>query len=82
MTALVLIHVAISLVAIVTGFIAMFGMLSSDRKPGMSKIFLITTILTSATGFIIPACRISYSTASRSRANSLFSSVTNRHPGF
>jgi hypothetical protein len=54
MTALVLIHVAISLIAIVTGFLVMFGMLSSDRMPGMTKIFLVTTILTSATGFIIP----------------------------
>lgn len=54
MTALVLIHVAISLVAVVTGFLVMFGMLSSDRMPGMTRIFLVTTILTSATGFIIP----------------------------
>lgn len=54
MGALVLIHVIISLIAIVTGLVVMFAMLSSDRKPGMTKIFLVTTILTSATGFIIP----------------------------
>lgn len=54
MGALVLVHVIISLIAIVTGLIVMFAMLSSDRKPGITKIFLVTTILTSATGFIIP----------------------------
>ena len=54
MSTLVLIHVIISLIAIVTGLVVMFGMLSSDRKPGLTAIFLVTTILTSATGFIIP----------------------------
>jgi len=54
MSALVLIHVAISLIAIVTGFVVMFGMLSSNRMPGLTAIFLLTTILTSVTGFIIP----------------------------
>jgi hypothetical protein len=54
MSTLVLIHVIISLIAIVSGLVAMFGMLSSDRKPGLTAIFLATTILTSATGFIIP----------------------------
>ena len=54
MSALVLIHVVISLIAIVTGFLVMFGMLSSNRMPGMTTTFLVTTILTNATGFIIP----------------------------
>ena len=54
MSAVVLIHVAISLIAIVTGFLVMFGMLSSNRMAGMTTIFLVTTILTNATGFIIP----------------------------
>lgn len=54
MSALVLIHVAISLIAIVTGIIVMFRMLSSDRVSGLTMTFLVTTILTSATGFIIP----------------------------
>jgi hypothetical protein len=54
MTTLVLIHVVISLIAIVTGFVVMSGMLTSNRMPGMTAIFLATTILTSATGFIIP----------------------------
>ena len=50
----VLVHVAISLIAIVTGLIVMFGMLGSKRQPGLTAIFLLTTILTSATGFVIP----------------------------
>ena len=54
MSALVLIHVAISLIAIVTGIVVMFRMLGSDRVSGLTTIFLVTTILTSATGFIIP----------------------------
>lgn len=54
MSALVLVHVAISLIAIVAGLVVMFRMLGSDRAPGLTAIFLLTTILTSATGFIIP----------------------------
>jgi hypothetical protein len=50
----VLVHVIISLVGIVAGFIVMFGMLSSNRMPGWTAIFLLLTILTSATGFLIP----------------------------
>ena len=54
MSTLVLVHVVISLIAIVTGLVVMFGMLSSNRMPGMTAVFLSTTILTSVTGFIIP----------------------------
>jgi len=49
-----LVHVIISLIAIVAGIIAMFGMLGSDRMPAMTAIFLLTTILTNATGFLFP----------------------------
>jgi len=47
-------HVIISLIAIVAGIIVMFGMLGSNRMPGLSAIFLLFTILTSATGFLFP----------------------------
>jgi len=50
----VLVHVIISLIAIVAGLIVMFGMLSSKRPGGLTAIFLLLTILTSATGFLIP----------------------------
>src|SRR3954466_13828298 len=48
------VHVIISLIAIVSGIIVMFGLLGSKRMPGMTAIFLLFTILTSATGFLIP----------------------------
>src|SRR6195256_6246277 len=50
----VLVHVIISLVGIAAGFVVMFGMLGSNRMPGWTAIFLLLTILTSATGFLIP----------------------------
>ena len=48
------VHTIISLIAIVAGVIVMFGMLSSKRPGGLTAIFLLLTILTSATGFLIP----------------------------
>ncbi|MGY4227415.1 hypothetical protein ACVMIH_004776 [Bradyrhizobium sp. USDA 4503] len=54
MTTLVLVHVIISLIAIVAGVLVMFGLLGSRAMPGLTAIFLALTILTSATGFVIP----------------------------
>jgi hypothetical protein len=48
------VHVIISLAGIAAGFIVMVGMLGSNRMPGWSASFLLLTILTSATGFLIP----------------------------
>jgi hypothetical protein len=48
------VHVIISLIGIVSGIIVMFGMLGSNRMPGLTAIFLLSTILTSATGFGFP----------------------------
>src|SRR6202171_2519159 len=48
------VHVIISLIAIVSGIIVMFGLLTSKRMPGLTAIFLFFTILTSATGFLFP----------------------------
>ncbi len=50
----VTVHVIISLIGIVAGIIVMFGLLGSKRMPGLTAIFLLFTILTSATGFLIP----------------------------
>jgi hypothetical protein len=50
----VLVHVIISLIGIAAGFVVMFGMLGSNRMPGWTAIFLLFTILTNATGFLIP----------------------------
>jgi hypothetical protein len=49
-----LVHVVISLIAIVAGLVVMFGLLSSRQMPGLTAIFLLFTILTSVTGFLFP----------------------------
>jgi hypothetical protein len=49
-----LVHVIISLIGIVTGIIVLLGMLGSRPLPGLTAIFLITTALTSITGFMFP----------------------------
>jgi hypothetical protein len=50
--ALTLFHVAISLVAIVSGLIVLYGLLNANRMAGMTILFLVTTFATSATGFL------------------------------
>lgn len=54
MSTFTLIHVAISLVGIVTGFVVLFGMLSANRGEGWTMVFLWSTLLTSITGFFFP----------------------------
>jgi hypothetical protein len=49
-----LVHVIISLVAIVTGFIVVIGMIDGKGLPAWTALFLLTTVLTSATGFMFP----------------------------
>jgi hypothetical protein len=49
-----LLHVIISLIAIASGLIVLFGMLGSHRLAGWTALFLLTTILTSVTGFLFP----------------------------
>jgi hypothetical protein len=49
-----LLHVVISLVGIGSGLIVMFGFLTGKRLDGLNAVFLLTTALTSATGFGFP----------------------------
>jgi hypothetical protein len=49
-----ILHVVLSLVAIVTGFIVVIGMMDGKRLPVWTALFLLTTVLTTATGFIFP----------------------------
>ena len=58
MTASVLIHVVISLVGIASGFAVLFGLLGGKRPDRWTSLFLTTTVLTSATGFFLPAHKI------------------------
>ena len=50
-SAFTLIHVALSLIGIATGFVVVAGMFGSNRLTGWTGVFFSTTILTSATGF-------------------------------
>ena len=54
LSAFTTLHVIISLIAIVSGIIVMFGLLGSNPMPGLTAVFLLSTILTSATGFLFP----------------------------
>jgi len=47
-------HVILSLMAIAVGFVVVYGMAGSKRMPGWTAFFLLTTVLTSVTGFFFP----------------------------
>ena len=49
-----IIHTLISLIGILTGLIVLVGLLAGKRLDGWTKGFLITTVLTSVTGFFFP----------------------------
>ena len=56
--AFTLLHVVISLIGILTGFIVLFSLLK-DRLPSLwNTLFLVTTILTSVTGFFYPITKV------------------------
>ena len=49
-----LVHVAISLIGIFSGLVVLIGMLRAKRCSGWTGLFLLTTVLTSVTGFMFP----------------------------
>lgn len=49
-----LVHVIISLVGIAIGLVVLLGMLRGNMAPGLTGIFLATTLLTNFTGFLFP----------------------------
>jgi hypothetical protein len=49
-----LMHVVISLLGIFTGLVVAAGMLGAKRLPAWSMLFLLTSMLTSVTGFMFP----------------------------
>src|SRR3954470_14181460 len=53
-----LLHTAISLIGIASGLIVLWGMFSASRLELWTAVFLLTTILTSVTGFLFPASGI------------------------
>jgi hypothetical protein len=54
MTTFTFIHVLISLVAIVTGFIVLIGLLTDKAMGTLTAVFLFFTALTNVTGFFFP----------------------------
>jgi hypothetical protein len=54
MTTFAFAHVVISLLGILSGVIVLFGMLAAKRLDGWTALFLLTTVLTSVTGFLFP----------------------------
>ena len=49
-----LVHVILSLMGIASGFVVLFGLLRARPMGAWTGIFLATTVLTSATGFLFP----------------------------
>jgi hypothetical protein len=54
MAALTLVHVAISFIGIFSGLVVAFGLLTAKRLDGWTAVFLVSTVLTSVTGFFFP----------------------------
>jgi hypothetical protein len=52
--AVTILHVVVSLVGIVSGLVVLVGLFKSQSQPGMTALFLLSTILTNATGFMFP----------------------------
>jgi len=53
-----LLHVIISVIAIVSGFIVLGAMYANKYLPAWTALFLLTTALTSITGFFFPNAKI------------------------
>ena len=56
--AFTMLHVVLSLVGILAGFVVVANMLGSKTVNGWTAIFLGATILTSATGFLFPTDKV------------------------
>lgn len=53
--AFTVLHVVISIIGIVSGVVVLVAMLKGKAPAGWTALFLVTTVLTSATGFLFPA---------------------------
>jgi hypothetical protein len=53
-TTYTLVHVVISLIGIGSGLVVVFGLLASKPLGGWTALFLVSTVLTSVTGFGFP----------------------------
>lgn len=58
MSLLTMVHVGLSLIGIAAGFLVIFQMIGGKTLGGLNVVFLITTILTSVTGFFFPITKL------------------------
>jgi hypothetical protein len=58
MSTLTFVHVLLSLIGIFSGVIVLFGMLAAQRMNGLTSLFIVTTVLTSVTGFFFPITKV------------------------
>ena len=58
MPPLTIAHVIISLIAIASGFVVLTGLINAKMLEGWTAIFLATTVLTSVSGFFLPAAHL------------------------
>jgi hypothetical protein len=56
--AFTLLHTIISVIGLLSGLIVLGGMYGAQRLPGWTALFLLTTALTSITGFFFPNAKI------------------------
>ena len=54
LTLLLQVHVALSLIGIASGLVVLYGMVTGSLFAGWTALFLVSTILTSVTGFPLP----------------------------
>jgi hypothetical protein len=54
-----LIHVVISILGVIAGLVVVGGLMAGARMAGWTALFLATTVLTSATGFMFPFTAVS-----------------------
>src|SRR2546426_11204996 len=52
------VHVVLSLIGIFSGLIVLFGMFSANRLTDWTALFLVSTVLTSVTGFLFHSAHI------------------------
>jgi hypothetical protein len=55
MSTFTFVHVVLSLIGIFSGFVVVYGLFAADRLNGWTALFLLTTVLTSVTGFFFPS---------------------------
>ena len=53
-----LVHVVISVLGIITGLVVVGGLMAGTRRPGVTSVFLGTTILTNVTAFGFPSATV------------------------